>query len=122
MFGRIVSGSMPGHFDDSEREEMETRREERFILNLTRMAGDTNAVFPEHFMEFCVHLTNEAVKELVDIESGYTAVVFNDEEFDFPSCSMEVSYFGCISVPLAHSYFSLQTVFYQEVRKGQGAE
>jgi hypothetical protein len=35
------------------------RKEERFILNLTRMSEETTAVFPEHFMEFCVHLTDE---------------------------------------------------------------
>ena len=64
---------------------MESQKEERFILNLTRMTEDTNAVFPEHFMEFIVHLTNENVKELVIIESGYTSVFFNDEEFAFPS-------------------------------------
>ena len=41
--------------DDSEHEKMESEKEERFILNLTRMCEDTNAVFPEHFMEFIVH-------------------------------------------------------------------
>eukprot|EP01039_Chlorochromonas_danica_P019950 gene19950-24251_t len=53
------------------------------------MTEDTNAVFPEHFLEFIVHLTNENVKELVVIESGYTSVLFNDEEFAFPACDIE---------------------------------
>eukprot|EP01031_Cornospumella_fuschlensis_P024855 gene24855-30032_t len=32
------------------------------------MSGDTSAVFPEYFMEFCVHLSNAGDKEPVDIE------------------------------------------------------
>jgi hypothetical protein len=95
MFGRAIHdsiGAVLGGFDVSEREERESRREDRFILNLTRMSEETTAVFPEHFMEFCVHLTNENVRELVFIEAGYTSVLFNDEEFAFPACSMEVSY------------------------------
>ncbi len=76
---------------DSEQEQRDSEREERFLLNLTRMSERTDAVFPEHMMEFIVHLTNENVKEVVFIESEYTAVLFNDEEFGFPSCSIEVS-------------------------------
>jgi len=94
--GRAVLGSfgaMLGSFNESEQEERESKREERFILNLTRMTEETSAVFPEHFMEFCVQLTNENVKELVVIESGYTSILFNDEEFAFPACSMEVRCF-----------------------------
>lgn len=94
MFGRDVIGSFGavfGGFNESEQEEREEKIEERFILNLTRMSEETAAVFPEHFMKFCVHLTNENVKELVVIESGYTSVLFNDEEFAFPACSMEVN-------------------------------
>lgn len=99
MLGRGFRGSLSAVFagmDDTEREKMESDREERFILNLTRMSDDTNAVFPEHFMEFIVHLTNENVnvKELVAIESGYTSVLFNDEEFAFPVCSIEVHSFS----------------------------
>ncbi len=78
--------------DESERRKMESNHEARFILNLTRMTDDTNAVFPEHMMEFVLHLTRENVKELVSIEVKYTSILFNDEEFVFPSCSMEVLY------------------------------
>ncbi len=92
MFGRIVRGSLGSiMMTDSEQEQRDSQREERFLLNLTRMSERTDAVFPEHMMEFIVHLTNENVKELVFIESEYTAVLFNDEEFNFPSCSIEVS-------------------------------
>jgi len=56
----------------------------------TRSKVKNIAVSPEHFMEFIVHLKNEKVKELVMIESGYTSVLFNDEEFTFPACSIEV--------------------------------
>lgn len=96
MFDRAVIGSFGGvlgSFNESEQEEREADREERFILNLTRMSEETTAVTPEHFMEFCVHLTIENVKELVVIESGYTSVLFNDEEFAFPACSIEVNLF-----------------------------
>jgi hypothetical protein len=72
--------------DDEDKAEWD--REERFILNLTRMSLE--AVFPEHFIDFIVHLTNENISELVFIESGYTSVLFNDAEFAFPSCDIEV--------------------------------
>ena len=96
MLGRAVFGSLGavfGRMENSEREKRDSEREDRFILNLTRMAGETSAVFPEHFMEFIVHVTNENVKELVCIESGYTSVLFIDEEFAFPACSIEVQKF-----------------------------
>lgn len=80
---------------------METEKEERFILNLTRMTEATNAVFPEHFFELIVHLTNENVKELVILESGYTSMVFNDEEFSFPVSSIEV-YSSFFNISLIH--------------------
>ena len=35
-------------------------------------------------MEFIVLLKIENVKELVVIKSGYTSVLFNDEEFTLP--------------------------------------
>jgi hypothetical protein len=81
--------------DSSERDKLDSDRDERFLLNLTRMAGDTNAVFPDHMMEFVVYLTNENVRELVFIESAYTSIIFNDEEFNFPSCSIEVLHKLC---------------------------
>ena len=62
MLGRAFRGSLTADFagmDDSEREKMESIREERFILNLTRISEDTTAVLPKHCMEFIVHLTNE---------------------------------------------------------------
>jgi hypothetical protein len=74
--------------DDENRGEWDT--EERFILNLTRMSHETEAVFPEHFIESIVHRTSENVSELVFIESGYTSVLFNDAEFAFPSSDIEV--------------------------------
>lgn len=76
--------------NEDEEEKAEWVREERFILNLTRFSLETDAVFPEHFFEFIVHLTNDNVSELVFIESGYTSVLFNDPEFSFPSCDIEV--------------------------------
>lgn len=97
MLGRVVFRGTIGHMlsglEDREREKIESQREERFILNLTRMSENTNAVFPDHFMEFIIHLTNENVKELVVIESEYTSVLFNDEEFNFPVSDIEVNTF-----------------------------
>lgn len=91
MLGRKFREPLSAGMDDSEREKIESQKEEGFILNLTRMTEDTNAVFPEHFLEFIVHLTNENMKELVVIESGYTSVLFNDVEFAFPACDIEVN-------------------------------
>jgi hypothetical protein len=54
------------------------------------MSRETEAVFPEHFFEFIVHLTSENVGELVFIESGYTSVLFNDAEFAFHCSDIEV--------------------------------
>jgi hypothetical protein len=101
--------------DDSEREKIESQKEERFILNLTRMTEDTNAVFPEHFLEFIIHLTYENVKELVVIESGYTSVLFNDVEFAFPACDIEVNRSSVILFlrKIANSF--LFTVLHQEI-------
>jgi hypothetical protein len=81
--------------DIEEREKVESDKEDRFLLNLTRMTNETNAVFPEHFFEFIVQLSNENEKELVGVESGYTSVIFNDEEFAFPVCSIEVNKVVC---------------------------
>ena len=76
------------------------------------MSYDTKAVFPEHFMEFIVHLTNENVKDLVQIDSGYNSVLFNDEEFAFPACSIEVHSFMFLVFELI---LPSLTVLHQEI-------
>ena len=60
--------------------ECKLQKEQRFILNLTRMTEDTKAVLPIHFIEFCVYVHDNNIKELIKIESGYTSVLFNNEE------------------------------------------
>jgi hypothetical protein len=94
---------LAGHEDDEDNAEWD--REERFILNLTRMTLETDAVFPEHFIEFIVHLTNENISELVFLESAYTSVLFNDTEFAFPSCDMKVMNLSLF--PLLFTYLSV---------------
>jgi hypothetical protein len=72
------------------KEEVRTDREDQFVGNLFRMAGRTDAVTPDTMMEFCVHLHNESIPDLLSIEQDYTAELFNDEVLDVVICSMEV--------------------------------
>lgn len=65
-------------------------REEKFIGNLYRMAGRTDAVTLDTMMEFCVHLHNENISDLQSIEQDYTAELLNDEDLDVVIYSMEV--------------------------------
>jgi len=71
-------------------------KEERFLLNLERMAGRTDAITLENMMEFCVHVQNENVTELLFVEQDYTANLFNDAELDVVVCSIEAISELCI--------------------------
>jgi hypothetical protein len=41
-------------------------------------------------IEIIIHCTNENVEQLSFLISGYTTVLFNDQEFNFPICDVEV--------------------------------
>ena len=72
--------------------ECKLQKEQRFILNLTRMTEDTKAVIPIHFIEFCIYVQNKNIKELIIIESNYTSVLFNNDELiNFGIYNIEVS-------------------------------
>lgn len=79
-----------GRGDDDDKDRTEWDREKRFLLNLTRMIQETEAVFPEHFIELITYLTKENVSELAFLESAYTSVLLNDPELAVPFCDMEV--------------------------------
>ena len=69
----------------------EITKEERFLSILERMAGRTDAITPDIMMEFCTHVQNENVSELLFVEQNYTANLFNDAELDVVECSIEVN-------------------------------
>ena len=80
----------------------EITKEERFLSILERMAGRTDAITPDIMMEFCTHVQNENVSELLFVEQNYTANLFNDAELDVVECSIEVNtnlyiWFQCLN-------------------------
>lgn len=78
----------------TESHENQVDAENRFILNLTRMAGtNTNAVTPDCILEFLAHVQNKGLDELQFIEEAYTSIIFEDEPFMstyLHICSVEV--------------------------------
>ena len=65
-------------------------KEERFLLNLERIAGRTDAITPENMLEICAHIQSENIAELLFVEQNYIANLFNDTELDVVVCSVEV--------------------------------
>jgi hypothetical protein len=55
--------------------------ENKFILNLTRLCGATNAVTLDFILETLVYINNNAVVEALFIEESYLVSIFDDEEF-----------------------------------------
>lgn len=76
-------------------EDSEGGAEKKFLLNLKRMMGRTDAVTPECFLEFLVFLNNDGIEELQFIEEAYTSVMFNDATLNVAVCSVEVNLFRC---------------------------
>ncbi len=55
--------------------------EKKFILNLTRLAGLTEAVSVDAIVETLAYISNNAVLEAQFLEECYLSVVFEDDDF-----------------------------------------
>lgn len=55
--------------------------EKKFLLNLTRLAGPTNAVTVDFMFETLVYINNNSVVEAQFIEANYLESIFDDDEF-----------------------------------------
>jgi hypothetical protein len=67
--------------------------ERKFVLNLTRLCGATNAVTVEYIIEAIIYINNHGIVEGQFIEENYLGSFFDDEEFltrgDISVCSVQ---------------------------------
>ena len=97
--------------------------EKGFQLNLQRMMGRTDAVSVDNMFECLVYINNNIVSELLFIEQGYLASIFNDEDFLVKGkvnvCSVQVLVNRYEQAKKEHDdeFLSLLRIAHREARK-----
>ena len=68
--------------------------EESFIYNLEYLIeGGLESISPGQMIEIIVYCQLENIQELLFLTTFYTSTIFDDSEFNFPICDVQVDLF-----------------------------